>query len=199
MVGAGGVGSFLALILSVAGFSFKIYDDDIVEDRNSAQLFSSSQIGDSKVTAIKEVCQIFNNNINISIYERQLRIINSNINVLFLGVDNNESRKEIVESSWENVDIIIDGRAELEQYDLFVIADNVKYEDKILTKSEAKDLYISKYCTIGLSAPTCSLKQTPHILAMLAGNMVDTLSKYLHRKHLPEMNIDFHKSYSTWY
>ncbi len=59
--GAGGIGSWLTLLLSRAGFKPIVFDFDTLEEHNlGGQFFSKRQIGKTKVEALEENVQICN-------------------------------------------------------------------------------------------------------------------------------------------
>ena len=60
--GAGGIGGWLALLLSRATFTVSIFDDDTFEEHNmSGQMVMTEHIGKSKVDTVKDIVDALKN------------------------------------------------------------------------------------------------------------------------------------------
>ncbi len=153
ILGAGGIGSNLIFLLSSVGVNMNIWDNDVIGAENiSAQSFQISQIGMSKVDAIKVNARAYmgqENTIDVSNtrYDKD-----SPANpITFLGFDNMSSRKlayekwvELLESDEEDNRknyILIDGRLNCEIYQVFTVTkDNYKkYAETLFEDSEVAD------------------------------------------------------------
>lgn len=169
--GAGGIGSWTALLLSRAGFSPVVYDFDIVEEHNiGGQLFGFSHITMSKVEALANVIRTFSGE-DLRYFEEKIEKESPTHKYFISAFDNMKARRDSFES-WkeffgQNTEdhpdaIFIDGRLTAEQMQIFcVTAKNMEeYEREYLfDDAEVED------------AP-CTLKQTSHAAAMIASHIV---------------------------
>lgn len=179
--GAGGIGSWLTLLLARANFNPVVYDFDRVEEHNmGGQLVSKSNVGDYKVTALQDVLVHFADTRGTMLSERFDK--NSmQAHYMFSAFDNMQARKDMF-TSWcdyvkewkewgdavedgesinKHIPIFIDGRLTAEQMQVFCVTpDRIEeYKEYLFDDSEVPD------------AP-CTLKQTSHSAAMIASNMV---------------------------
>lgn len=182
--GAGGIGSWLVVLLSRAGYLPIVYDFDTIEEHNlGGQLFPKRHIGQTKVAALTEVVKDFTD-MDITPMNEKYTLESMSHNYVFSAFDNMKARKDMFEGwkgfvkEWmDEVDdteepeekakmlketpVFIDGRLLMEQLTIFCVTpDNMeKYEEHLFEDSEVKD------------AP-CTLKQTSHTAAMIASHMV---------------------------
>lgn len=178
--GAGGIGSWLALMLCRAGFTPVIYDFDIVEEHNiGGQLFNTSQTGVSKVTAVKTICFDFAST-DITCLNEKFTESSMGHNYMFSAFDNMQARKamfkvwkEVVEEWKETSDepkpVFIDGRLLMEQLTIFCVT------------PENMDKYEKEYLFDDTEVPDepCTLKQTSHSAAMIASHMVGFFTNHI--------------------
>src|SRR5690606_37630055 len=149
--GAGGIGSWLALCLTRAGFVPVIYDFDSIEEHNiGGQLFSKKHIGKKKVTAIAEIVRDFS---DIDIVSKDEKYVEGTMSheYVFSAFDNMQARKDMfnnwnkfVESNKDNSEIkpvFIDGRLTAEQVQIFCVTpENIEeYEKHLFDDSEVAD------------------------------------------------------------
>lgn len=184
--GAGGIGSWLALLLSRAGFNVSIVDDDKIEPLNMAgQLFPTSSINNYKSQAVTAVCKMFcGEDLNINYFNDRLEkdfyiFYATNAEIYCGAFDNMEARKimfydwkgRLEASNEENKKnfLLIDGRLTAEQIQIFCVTnDNYKlYENKYLF--DDKDVP---------DAP-CSFKQTSHSAAMIGSHMTAFITNFV--------------------
>lgn len=179
--GAGGIGSWLSLLLSRAGFLPIVYDFDIIELHNVGGQFFSVEEAESctvpKVKALQKHIKSFANTDIIAINEKYTKDSMSH-HYVFSGFDNMQARKDMFEvwkkyvAKWQDdvkggsapgeiVPIFIDGRLLMEQLTIFCVTpDNIeKYEEHLF---DDKDV----------PPEPCTLKQTSHSAAMIASHMV---------------------------
>ena len=169
--GAGGIGSWLTLLLARAGFYPMVFDFDILEEHNLAgQLYSKedAQAHTPKVVALKNLCNSFADTI-IDAFEEKITRETMSHYFVFSAFDNMQARKDLFEAWSEFVDnyegdlepILIDGRLTAEQMQIFCVRpeDRDKYRVHLFDDSEVED------------AP-CTLKQTSHAAAMIGSHMV---------------------------
>lgn len=170
--GAGGIGSYLALLLARMGTCIYIYDFDTVSETNiGGQLFSKASIGETKVSALNATIRSYADSYLNTYYER---FTENSIRCpyMFSAFDNMEARR-IMFDRWKSGNykkgIFIDGRLIAESLQIFCVTrDNMDiYEQEYLfSDSEVED------------AP-CTMKQTSHSAAMIASHMVGFFTNHL--------------------
>jgi hypothetical protein len=174
--GAGGIGSWLTVLLNRAGFETFVYDHDSLEAINMAgQLYMHKSIGQTKVDAlaevVKELCQddIVPNFAKID----ETTMTND---IVFSAFDNMKARKDMFTTWAMNFKgsfsaIYIDGRLTAEQLTIFCIkGDDEKgikeYMDfHLFDDSEVPDL-------------PCTMAQTSHGAAMIAAHMTEFFTNW---------------------
>ena len=190
--GAGGIGSWLTLLLSRAGFYPVVYDFDVLEGHNLAgQLYTQkdAEIGALKVDALKGLCKHFADT-DITVMAEKYTKDSMSHNYIFSAFDNMQARKDMFAAwkeyvkEWEefksladisketNVNlaepIFIDGRLTAEQMQIFCVTPDLiaEYEKHLFDDSEVED------------AP-CTMKQTSHSAAMIASHMVGFFTNHM--------------------
>ena len=190
--GAGGIGSWLTLLLSRAGFYPVVYDFDVLEGHNLAgQLYTQkdAEIGALKVDALKGLCKQFADT-DITVMAEKYTKDSMSHNYVFSAFDNMQARKDMFAAwkeyvkEWEefksladisketNVNlaepIFIDGRLTAEQMQIFCVTPDLiaEYEKHLFDDSEVED------------AP-CTMKQTSHSAAMIASHMVGFFTNHM--------------------
>lgn len=195
--GAGGIGSWLTLLLCRLGLKTVVsYDFDVLEGHNlSGQLYGSVHVDKPKVVALSDVCKQFT---GTSIIGMNAKVTSETMatNFMFGGFDNMEARKSIFEcwknfvkewqaakfevdegrTTWEELNMLpyepiyIDGRLSLEQIQIFCVTASTieEYEKEgLFEDSEVQEA-------------ECTLKQTSHTAAMIGGHMVGFFTNHLH-------------------
>ena len=190
--GAGGIGSWLTLLLSRAGFYPVVYDFDVLEGHNLAgQLYTQkdAEIGALKVDALKGLCKHFADT-DITVMAEKYTKDSMTHNYVFSAFDNMQARKDMFAAwkeyvkEWEEFNsvadathipniplsepIFIDGRLTAEQMQIFCVTpDKIEeYEKHLFDDSEVED------------AP-CTMKQTSHSAAMIASHMVGFFTNHM--------------------
>ena len=190
--GAGGIGSWLTLLLSRAGFYPVVYDFDVLEGHNLAgQLYTQkdAEIGALKVDALKGLCKHFADT-DITVMAEKYTKDSMTHNYVFSAFDNMQARKDMFAAwkeyvkEWEDFKgiayaahipnislsepIFIDGRLTAEQMQIFCVTpDKIEeYEKHLFDDSEVED------------AP-CTMKQTSHSAAMIASHMVGFFTNHM--------------------
>lgn len=158
LIGAGGIGSFTAIVLAKMGIaSLSIFDDDEVDPVNIAtQLLGVDSLGKEKVAVVKEYIDMFS---GLEANAHKLRITHEtepdkiNNYIIISGVDSIASRQEI----WSVVknttaDWYIDARMAAEEVWIMTInmADHEWYENEIMSRNddEIEDLPCTEKATI---------------------------------------------------
>ena len=190
--GAGGIGSWLTLMLSRAGFYPVVYDFDRLEGHNLAgQLYTKkdAEIGALKVDALKGLCKHFADT-DITVMAEKYTKDSMTHSYVFSAFDNMQARKDMFAAwkeyvkEWEefksvadaahipnipnNEPIFIDGRLTAEQMQIFCVTpDKIEeYEKHLFDDSEVEE------------AP-CTMKQTSHSAAMIASHMTGFFTNHM--------------------
>ena len=168
--GAGGIGSWLTLLLNRAGFETHVFDFDRLEPVNMAgQLFMHKSIGKFKVEALTEVVREIAQEEIIPYIDTVTKESMTN-DIVFSAFDNMKARRDMFESwlrdnSGNPKAIFIDGRLTLEQMTIFCVRaiNNTEIEEyeKVWLFDDSK-----------VPELNCTAKQTSHAAAMIAGHMV---------------------------
>jgi hypothetical protein len=102
IIGAGGIGSWVALGLSKIGFEkIEVWDGDIIEDHNIPNQYFSAN-GSNKAVEIAKTVP------NVIPVEKNWTDELLDSDIIVIGVDNMDTRKQIVET--QKASLIIDGR-----------------------------------------------------------------------------------------
>ena len=168
--GVGGIGSWVALLLSRTGCNLIIYDMDIVEEINMAgQLYSTDSIDQLKIDAVTDIVDKFSPGTEIDSFEEydEEGMVTP---IMFSCFDNMKARKQMFEN-WkkqEDRELFIDGRLLAEHYQVFAVrkGQEEEYEKHLFSDDEVEE------------AP-CSYKQTSHYAAGIASKMVACYTNYL--------------------
>lgn len=186
IIGLGGIGSWLALLLSrLKVRTLYIRDMDRVEEVNLAgQLYNNSNIGMFKTEAIRNIITDFNTQRPFVYSENREFSINSAIPIasyinptnVFLALDSITARRNVY-NWWKNnrantLTILIDGRLTADKWQIFAIPSNdrermkVYEEEWLFPESEAQHL-------------PCSFKQTTYMAAMIASYMCNLFVNFI--------------------
>lgn len=172
--GAGTIGTWLSVLLARTGeHTLYIYDDDTVEIHNMAgQLFRKSDIGKTKVDALKEIILELTDHDDSTIYVSESRITDKSTMtpVCMSCFDSMKARKDMF-TAWKRLDdreIFIDGRMSIENYEVYVCmkGQEEEYEKTLFNDDEIPE-------------QVCSLKSTSHVGALIGGRMTSLLLNHL--------------------
>lgn len=166
--GAGGIGSWLALLLARAGYDLVVYDPDVIDETNMAgQLYPSSSIGRTKSGTVAENVIAFGGKgvyMQMGLLEESSPITN----VVFSAFDNMKARKILFEK-WATLALanpstfscFIDGRMLAEAgHVYFVLPENIEaYRTQIFDDKLVGD-------------QPCSMKATSHCGAHISSIMM---------------------------
>lgn len=189
--GAGGIGSWLSLLLTRAGFIPFVYDFDSYEVHNiGGQFCRVSDIGRAKVLALEEVIRQFCDT-NITIFGEAYTEDSPTHNYVFSGFDNMKARKVMYEK-WrkefegDKTAIFIDGRLSMEQLQIYCVTGDKanEYEKTLFDDSEVED-------------EVCTMKQTSHMAAMIAAYMTSFFTNHITNvnTNTQERNVPFYTEY----
>lgn len=178
--GAGGIGSWLSLLLARVGCTLYIVDDDTVDETNMAgQLYRIKQIGEAKVSCVSTIVKEFTDS---SVYTSRVRLTTENVDdyytpIMFSGFDNMAARKLLFDC-WkkeEDRQLFIDGRMLMESGQVYVVqkGQEEQYEATLFADEEVEEL-------------PCSAKATSHSAAIIAGYMVSCYNNYIAKTLNPD-------------
>jgi|SRR3990167_7383800 len=172
IVGAGSIGSNLALLLSRLGITdITVYDDDKVEAHNLGhQAYRLFDIDTPKVAALKDIIKDATGTL-ITAIEEKTDGKNIDTDILILAVDSMEARENIVANA--KYSFLVDGRMGGETFNIFA-CDSMddKYAKTIFPDSEAVDL-------------PCGGKSIGYISYLIAGLMENAIKKFLVGDRVP--------------
>lgn len=186
LLGAGGISSWVAFLLSRIGVNFSIYDFDRVGSENlGGQLYGVSHIGMDKTTAIRNICTEFCGNDNsIDLNGRYTEDSPSNP-VVIAGFDNMSGRKlafekwvellnEAPEEEKDNF-LFIDGRLLAFDYQIYTVTkDRIEqYKQTLFEDSEVEEVM-------------CTLKSTTHCSVGIASDIIGVLTNWATNKVFDE-------------
>jgi len=184
--GAGGIGSWLTIMLARIGFpQIAVYDFDRFEAVNMAgQFVSKSDMDKFKVDALADNCSKFADHF---IYPMNETFTNSSESapIMCAGFDNMSARAsmfKVWKAALETAEkpeeyLFIDGRLFAEQFQIFCVTkDNVEWyeNDRLKTDAEIPD-------------QLCTLKQTSHVAAGIASFMTSFITNHVSNVKLGEV------------
>lgn len=188
LVGAGGIGSWTALLLARAGVpNIIVYDDDTIENHNlGGQLFRLNSVGAAKVGEVNQIVSDFT---GTSISGLQYKYRDQNITPhVITALDNMEAREAVYEK-WKSMDdrkLLIDGRLLAESFQIFTVtkATEGQYEKYLFDDSEVEEV-------------DCTAKQTSHFAAMIASHIVNIFTNYMFNSIYKEgiLSVPFYQEY----
>lgn len=175
--GAGGIGSWLSVLLSRAGFKPVVFDFDTLELHNlSGQLFMRSDVGKLKVEALRNIVDQVNEE-DLQVFDEKYTQESMSNEYTFSAFDNMEARKDMF-AVWKEANIgnanaiFIDGRLLMEQLTVFCITGD-NYE--AILEYEGEHLFSDDEVLEGV----CTLKQTSHSAAMIASFMTSFFTNHI--------------------
>ncbi len=173
--GAGGTGSWLALLLTRLGSRVVIYDFDSIESHNlGGQLYPMKDIGKQKVDSLKQTIKDFCNE-EILVFNEMITSETMTNKFVFSCFDNMKARKEMFDA-WiegnkgDSTALFTDLRLIMEQASIFCVKntpeDIEKYRANLFDDSEVPD------------AP-CTARQTSHAASLIASHAVGYFVNHL--------------------
>lgn len=176
--GAGGIGSWLVLLLTRAGIITTVYDFDLYEEHNmGGQLCKATDIGKSKVWSLEETLTLFCG--PHTTYMQNEAFTNDTMvhKYMFSAFDNIEARRTMFKKwsfTYRNdpTAIFIDGRLTMEQLQIFCVKGG---DTENILKYEVEYLFDDK----DVPELACTMKQTSHTAAMIASHMTAFFTNHL--------------------
>ena len=187
IVGAGGIGSWTAVLLAKMGMTFSIFDDDNFEPVNIAgQLFLLKRRTVNKAYAVAELCanmvpesHVYAAGVKVDEHNI-MEVVKPSIKIIISAVDNMATRTFLFNSWVELLKtlpvedrknyLFIDGRLTAESYQLYSLVGNreraiIRYRSELFTDAEADAL-------------VCSFKQTAFTAALLSGRIANNIVNF---------------------
>jgi hypothetical protein len=204
LAGLGGIGSYVAFLLSRMKIAhLMMYDDDIVDATNmSGQLYGVSSIGKQKCHELGSFLVEYSRFYNYCIYNRKYTGHCNTANIMICGFDNMDARKTfyynwrghigtLSQGERENC-LFIDGRLAAEEFQVFCIKGTDtyymdKYEKEWLFSDEESEQTV------------CSYKQTSFCANMIASVMVNLFTNFVANQCNPlvERELPFFTYYNA--
>lgn len=204
LAGIGGIGSYVVFLLArMKPASMFIYDDDSVEAVNmSGQLYSQSDIGTYKVSAIADMVKNYADYNSVFAINEKFTYECESSDIMICGFDNMGAR-QIFFAKWvEHVNskpeeerkncLFIDGRLAAEEFQVLCIRGddefNInRYKNEFLFSDAEADETV------------CSYKQTTFCANMIASYMVNLFVNFCANQcnHLIDRDLPFFTTYNS--
>lgn len=182
LAGCGGIGSWVALLLSRIGVNLTLIDDDLFEAHNiSGQFIHTALVGRSKVEAVALNCEIFGGKRPSTLRTRITNDSSIQSKIVITGFDNMDARKSTF-THWYNyiqklppeektTALYIDGRLSATAYQIYVIRGD---QEDLMKKYSEEALFDNSEA----DATVCSFKQTSHLACLIAGKIASFFVNY---------------------
>lgn len=184
IAGVGGIGSWLALLISrMKPHNILLMDADIVETANmSGQLYCTSDIDKLKVDALSETLRNYSAYYNVMAIGSMFTEESEAYDIMICGFDNMEARKLYFYKWFERVKnkpikerkkcLFIDGRLNAEKFQVISIVGTDYYGMK---------KYIQEFLfdDSEVDEAPCSFKQTTYCAAMISSIMCNVLVNFM--------------------
>lgn len=144
VIGAGATGSWMVFLLAKMGVKdITVWDFDVIEEHNIPnQMFKPSNVGDSKVDAIKEITKEFTG-VDVKARNEEVNGTQRLSGIVFMLTDTMSSRKEIYERAIKlnpSVDALIETRMDFNGGRIYTInpadLDDIREYEKTLYSDE---------------------------------------------------------------
>lgn len=164
IIGLGNIGSHAAICLTRLGISeFNLYDPDIIEAHNiSSQSYGEAEINLSKVEAVSNQMKAINPNVVVTTNKEKFDSPEEQ-DIVIVGVDELETRRELATILKGKANLIIDGRIGGEQLEMYSA---LKEDDWAMTipvgdgdEDPCGGRYISYVSYIIAALITCQVKK----------------------------------------
>lgn len=178
LAGVGGIGSYVAFLLSrMKPKSITIYDPDTVETVNMAgQLYEVQDIGRPKVTAMNRKMREYSLYYSTYAYDRRFTEDSTPDKIMICGFDNMEARK-IFFNSWlryvsrlpeseKSQCLFIDGRLNAEEFQVLCVTGDNNYAINNYSNNWLFD-------DSDVEEAVCSYKQTSYMANMIGSVMTN--------------------------
>ena len=200
LAGLGGIGSYVLFCLSrMKPKQIFLYDDDIVELANlSGQLYSAPMVGKRKVDAMAELARDFSCYYGVQAVPQRFTKDTPAGDIMICGFDNMQARKDFFEA-WvkhlvnhpsPNKCLFIDGRLNMEEFQVFCMRGNDTY---------SINKYHKEYLFEDFEAESiqCSMKQTTFCANMIGSVIVNLFTNFIANQLKPLIDRDL--PFKTYY
>jgi len=199
LAGLGGIGSWTALLLSRLGIvSIDLFDDDRFEGHNmSGQFVSKNDINRNKAEVSVSHLNNFSNYHRCNTYVEKYDASCFTRKIMICGFDNMEARRVFYNRWKADIDekiaheyLFIDGRLLAEEWQIICITGD---------RVDQQEVYEREYLfdDLEVEEADCTMKQTSHVAAMIASNMVSYFINFCN--NLSEDNIPRRLPFFSYY
>ena len=184
LAGVGGIGSYVGFLLArMKPESLFIMDDDVVEYANmSGQLYSSQDVGLTKVNALANMLKLYAGYGSVIALPERYDDSTNSTDIMICGFDNMTARR-LFYRGWKNHVIelpkeerskclFIDGRLAAEEFQVFCIQGNDEFN---MNRYEKDYLFRD----VEAEETVCSYKQTTFCANMIASVMVNLFTNFV--------------------
>ena len=200
LAGLGGIGSYVLFCLSrMKPKQVFLYDDDVVELANlSGQLYSAPMVGKRKVDAMAELARDFSCYYGVQAVPQKFTKDTPAGDIMICGFDNMQARKDFFEA-WvkhlvnhpsPNKCLFIDGRLNMEEFQVFCMRGNDTYS----IEKYHREYLFEDYQAESLQ---CSMKQTTYCANMIGSVIVNLFTNFIANQLKPLIDRDV--PFKTYY
>lgn len=184
IAGIGGIGSNVAFQLArMIPANLTLYDDDNVEMVNMAgQLFSSNNIGESKVNAIANMIYDYTSMKQVLAIKDKFTSDKEPGDIMICGFDNMRARRTFFNSWYNHISdkseeerskcLYLDGRLSMDTLQILCI----RGDDQYNIERYEKEFLFADY---EADATVCSMKQTTYLACMIGSLMVNLFTNFI--------------------
>lgn len=196
VLGAGGIGSWVAMMLARIGCRITVMDPDNYEEHNmSGQFVRESGIGVNKAKALQDTIREFSSEDLVTSIPEGYTASTFTNHIVICGFDNMEARKtaflnwkDLVKYLVDKSDCFFqDGRLEAEHLQIYSIPGD---RDDLIEKYEKEALFSDSEA----AETSCTFKQTTHAAAMIASHMTGFLTNWADKEGLQKIPYYFEYS-----
>lgn len=184
VAGIGGIGSNVAFHLArMIPANLTLYDNDNVERVNMAgQLFSSNNIGESKVNAIANMIYDYTSMKQVLAIKDKFTSDKEPGDIMICGFDNMKARRTFFNSWYNHISdkseeerskcLYLDGRLSMDTLQILCIRGDDQYN---IERYEREFLFADYEA----DATICSMKQTTYLACMIGSLMVNLFTNFI--------------------
>lgn len=195
IAGIGGIGSNVAFQLArMIPANLTLYDDDNVERVNIAgQLFSNSNIGESKVMAIASMIYDYTSMKQVLAIKDKFTSNKEPGDIMICGFDNMRARRTFFNSWYNHISdkskeerckcLYLDGRLSIDTLQILCI----RGDDQYNIERYEKEFLFADY---EADATICSMKQTTYLACMIGSLIVNLFTNFIANSLNPVIPYD---------